>query len=60
MKILKLILLNYKNKNLKLLLKKYGSCSEHYYREEKFIKNDINIIKYDEYIENENKQKAEK
>ena len=53
------VLLNFKNKNLKLLLKKYGSCSEHYYIEERSIKDDINIIKYDEFMEKEKNQKIE-
>ena len=42
------IIINYKNKDFKLILKNIGSCNEHYYIEEEYIKNNEGIISYDE------------
>ena len=55
------IITNYKNNNFKLILKNIGSCNEHYYIEEEYIKNIEGIIPYDEYISNKkDKEKKHK
>ena len=51
------VIINYKNNNFKLVLKNTGNCNEHYYIEEKYIKNVEGIINYNEYSNNKKKNK---
>ena len=48
---------HFRKPNMEKLL--YGSWSEDFYIEDRFTKDNINIIKYDEYIEKEKNQIAE-